>query len=367
LCTHQFFFTSQREATRMGGRAVEGTGLENRRGCKLLVGSNPTPSAIPSAPGASKALGGMAIPTGSSTGRTAGEPSVSVVIPVYNRAHLVGRAISSVLAQSHQRFEIIVVDDASSDRLGAALAEIADPRLRCIAHPVNRGAAAARNTGVAAAEGEFVAFLDSDDSWHPDKLAFQLAAMHDQPPEIAGHVCAYHCIKPGYKPRLISPDWNAATFRHAILFGCTCGPGTTLLCRRAAFADVGPFDEELRRLEDWDWLLRLAAKSYWLLPSPRVLARVEVGSGGARRDVDAALRRIDERHHAAAASQGARSQRIFAASLHLERAAAAFGSGAYGSALGEVMWGLAHYPWQGIPFYRRLGQHATVAMGRKRS
>lgn len=291
---------------------------------------------------------------------TAFEPLVSVVIPVYNRAHLVGRAIASVLAQRYQHFEIIVVDDASDDELAAALARISDPRLRCIAHPCNRGAAAARNTGMAAAQGEFVAFLDSDDVWYPEKLAFQVAAMREQPPEIIGHVCAYDCVKAGYEPRQIAPNWLDQAFSRAVLFGCTCGPGTTLLCRRAVFTDVGPLDEELRRLEDWDWLLRLASKGYRLLASARALARVEVEAQPRRRDIDAALRRIAARHAAAIARQGGSARRIFAASLHLERAAAAFGDRAYVRAIGEVMRGIGCYPLQGGAFYWRLAQHAAA-------
>ena len=301
----------------------------------------------------------MATPTERADAPAAVEPLVSVVIPVYNRAHRIERAIASVLAQSYQRFEIIVADDASTDELAAALARTADPRLRCIAHPRNRGAAAARNTGIAAAQGEFVAFLDSDDVWYPEKLAFQLAAMRDQPPEIAGHVCAYDCIKAGYKPRQIEPNWLGQSFSRAVLFGCTCGPGTTLFCRRAVFGDVGPLDEELRRLEDWDWLLRLADKGYRLLASAQALARVEVEAHPRRQDIDAALRRIAARHDAAVARQGSAARRIFAASLHLEHAASLFGERAYARALGEVMRGIGSYPLQGGAFYRRLAEHAA--------
>jgi glycosyltransferase involved in cell wall biosynthesis len=263
----------------------------------------------------------MGIAVEQSDGDAASEPLVSVVIPVYNRAHLIGRAISSVLAQTYRRFEIIVVDDGSSDQLEETLSAIADPRLRCVIHPRNRGAAAARNTGVASARGAFVAFLDSDDSWYAAKLAFQVSAMRDQPPNVAGHVCAYDCIKDGYSPRQITPNWLSQPFQRAVLFGCTCGPGTTLLCRRAVFAEVGPLDEELRRLEDWDWLLRLTAKGHRLLASPCVLARVEVEAQPRQLDIDAALRRIAGRHNATIAGQGGTAHRIFAASLHLESAA----------------------------------------------
>jgi glycosyltransferase involved in cell wall biosynthesis len=287
------------------------------------------------------------------------EPLVSVIIPVYNRAYSVGRAVASVLDQHYQHFEIIVVDDASSDGLAGALGEFSDSRLQCVAHPINRGAAAARNTGVAAARGEFVAFLDSDDVWFPEKLAYQVAAMRDQPPEIAGHVCAYDCVKTGYRTRRIAPDWTEETFRRRQLFGCTCGPGTTLLCRRAIFTDIGPFDEELRRLEDWDWLLRLAAKDYRLLGSPAALARVEVGSGAARRDVEKALRRIQARHHAVVSGEGSGARRIFLASLHLESAAAAFGEKDYAFAAGALLRSLLCYPLRGGGLYWRLAQRAA--------
>jgi glycosyltransferase involved in cell wall biosynthesis len=157
-------------------------------------------------------------------------PLVSVIIPAYNRAHLIGRAIASVLAQGYRSFEIIVVDDASTDKLAATLAEIDSAQLRCITHPRNRGAAAARNTGIAAANGEFVAFLDSDDIWFPDKLAQQVAAMRDQPPDVAGHVCAYDCLKAGDSPRVIAPGWTPLTFRRHQLFGSCVSRGKATGC-----------------------------------------------------------------------------------------------------------------------------------------
>jgi len=293
-------------------------------------------------------------------------PLVSVIIPVYNRAHLVGRAIASVIAQSYRNLEIVVVDDGSSDGLAATLAEFASAPLRCVIHPRNRGAAAARNSGVATARGEFIAFLDSDDIWFPEKLAFQVAAMRNQPREVAGHVCAYDCVKTGYGARRVVPDWTPLTFRRSQLFGCTCGPGTTLLCRRGVFAEIGPFDEEMRRLEDWDWILRLADKGYCLIGAPTVLARVEVGAGASRRDVDAALQRIRQRHHAAVARESATARRIFEATLYLESAAGAFASGARGRAFASVVRSLMHYPIRGGGFYWRLAQRAAGRLGTSR-
>src|SRR5438874_1482717 len=104
---------------------------------------------------------------------------ITTIIPVYNRAGLVGRAIDSVLAQeipSDCSIRVIVVDDGSSDALAEALRPYGD-RVTCILHASNAGAATARNTGLAAAKDGYVAFLDSDDVWLPQKLATQVHAM----------------------------------------------------------------------------------------------------------------------------------------------------------------------------------------------
>ena len=101
-------------------------------------------------------------------------PTVSVIIPVYNRAQLVQKAIQSVFEQYYEDFELIIVDDGSTDDLADALSRIKDPRMRLIFHDENKGAAAARNTGISKARGAYVAFLDSDDCWLPQKLKRQL-------------------------------------------------------------------------------------------------------------------------------------------------------------------------------------------------
>src|SRR5215469_600238 len=104
------------------------------------------------------------------------KPRVSVVIPLFNRARTIERALASVQRQSFSDLEIVVVDDASSDGGADKIAGL-DPRLRILRHPANRGAAAARNTGINAARGEYVAFLDSDDEWLPAKLTTQLGVL----------------------------------------------------------------------------------------------------------------------------------------------------------------------------------------------
>ena len=106
-------------------------------------------------------------------------PVVSVVMPVYNAEHWLGRSIDSVLQQTHPALELIAVDDCSSDRSWDRLQRYAalDARVRVIRLEQNGGVAAARNVGIAAATGQYIAFLDSDDWWHPRKLEWQLAQM----------------------------------------------------------------------------------------------------------------------------------------------------------------------------------------------
>ena len=106
----------------------------------------------------------------------AASPQVSVVIPTYNRAHILGRAIDSVLQQTHRDLELIIVDDGSSDGTAALVRGIEDPRVRYV-HQQNRGVSAARNRGIAEARAEWLAFLDSDDEWLPQKLERQFSAL----------------------------------------------------------------------------------------------------------------------------------------------------------------------------------------------
>lgn len=103
---------------------------------------------------------------------------VSIVIPIFNRADTIGRAIESYLAQTYAPFEIVLVDDCSTDDLQFALQDIAtDRRIRLVRHAYNQGVSAARNTGVQNVRGDLIAFLDSDDSWYPTKLEKQLARL----------------------------------------------------------------------------------------------------------------------------------------------------------------------------------------------
>lgn len=187
-----------------------------------------------------------------------GVPRVSVILPVFNRAHTVAAAIDSVRAQTVGDWELVVVDDGSTDGSAAVAEACGDPRVRVLRLGRNRGAAGARNAGVGVSRGELIAFLDSDDTWTPDKLKIQTAAL-DRAPDLGGLTMGFDLIRQasGRRERR-RPQDGAATLPY-LLDGCHVSPGSTLMVRRAFWETVGPFEPNLKRFEDWDWLLRAAA------------------------------------------------------------------------------------------------------------
>lgn len=185
-------------------------------------------------------------------------PRVSVVLPTYNRAGVLARAVRSVLAQSESDLELIVVDDASTDETPRVLAGFDDPRLRVLHHAVRRGGAAARNTGLAAAHADWVAFQDSDDEWLLDKLARQLAVAA-QDPDLGAVYCAF--VRLGGDTATRTPAAKIerrAGWLHAEILRDSFISTQTLLVRRAALDAVGGFDTALPRFQDWELMMRLS-------------------------------------------------------------------------------------------------------------
>ena len=196
-------------------------------------------------------------------------PLVSVVIPAYNRAGTISRSVQSVLNQSLQDFEIIVVDDGSSDNTATVVQSFADGRIRVLRHENNQGAGPARNTGMQAAQGQYIAWLDSDDEWFPDKLQIQIEAMRQASSEYRASYTAYEIVQQGFSKIHFSPESD----EKRLFLGSDKAPGSTLVFERALLDVVGPLDTSLRRFEDWDWLLRYC-RGHRLLGVNHPLSRI---------------------------------------------------------------------------------------------
>ena len=202
---------------------------------------------------------------------------VSVIIPTYNRADVLGRAISSVLAQTHQDFELIVVDDGSTDGSEQAVWAFDDKRIRYLRHDVNRGAEAALNTGLLAARGEYIAFLDSDDEWLPQKLHLQLDCFHHTGLAPLGVVLCWMVMHEGNTEVIHMSRLRGWVFQDLLGFDKETTTGTpTMMVRADLLTPELLFDETLSPLADRDFLMRWS-QEYQVDTVAEVLLRAHRG------------------------------------------------------------------------------------------
>ncbi len=187
-------------------------------------------------------------------------PAVSVVIPTHDRKNLLLLAIRSALSQRGVEVEVIVVDDGSTDGSWEALHSINDPRIRLVHHGSSLGVATARNAGAAAAVGSWIAFLDDDDVWSPDKLAEQLDAAQ----EVGSQWVYGGAVAIDLNGRLLagdpppSPESLVSELRRKNLMPAG---SSNVMIQATSFASIGGFDPDLRHLADWDLWLRIASAS----------------------------------------------------------------------------------------------------------
>ena len=188
-------------------------------------------------------------------------PLISVIIPTHNRGAILGRAIDSVLAQSYGNIEVIVVDDGSNDDSEAVVRSILDARLSYIRLDKNLGGAMARNIGIRAAKGEYIAFQDSDDEWVPDKLEKQLQVF-DSPGKNFGVIYSGFLIIGDNYSRYMPPgsvEKKEGYIYEQLLMENFVGT-PTLLVKKEVFDRVGVFDGSLPRYHDWELAIRMAAE-----------------------------------------------------------------------------------------------------------
>lgn len=283
-------------------------------------------------------------------------PAISVIIPAYNAANSLEEAVSSVLAQSFENFEVIIVNDGSADKTPEIINALTDNRIRAIHHPGNQGAAAARNSGIAAARGHYVAFLDADDLWLPEKLLLQYTYMtQNQNPDIRASCTSFSMVRLNKRTRnrILRADknWNESLFG-----GCHVSPGSTLMAERALFAagEVGPLPADIRRLEDWDWLLTYIRRYKLGILEP-VLSTVRVSGYPAYDTVRQSARMLYARQITRLRTHfGPRAARRFHAGLQIEMAGTAFRKALYGRALWHVLAALCISPGRVWTLIKRL-------------
>ncbi len=186
---------------------------------------------------------------------------VSVIIPTYNRAGRVLNSVQSVLDQTHCELEVIVVDDGSTDETEVILSSIKDERLRYYRKESRTGAADSRNFGVSLASNDIIAFNDSDDIWHPDKLEKQLDYIETHPDDLLVY-CAYKVdLAQGAILRIPSANEEKDTLFGDIFYYLLLRPaiGTpTMVIKKQLFEELGGFDVSCRAMEDWEFSLRVA-------------------------------------------------------------------------------------------------------------
>ncbi len=185
------------------------------------------------------------------------KPLVSVVIPTRDRADLVGKAVGSALGQTLRDIEVIVVDDGSRDNTREAVKSFGDPRVVYVRHRASRGGSAARNTGITSARGNYIAFLDSDDEWLPEKLERQVSKIAAASADVGIVYTGYWIVGNGNRELGPVPGKKGYIFEDELLTDYV-SPTSCVLVKKRCFERVGGFDESLPARQDYDLWMRLS-------------------------------------------------------------------------------------------------------------
>ena len=192
----------------------------------------------------------------------------SVIIPVYNGSAYVGTAIRSVLAQTEPDLELIVVDDGSTDGTPDVVRQFDDPRLRLL-EQTNAGPSAARNLGIAESRGDWVGFLDADDSWRPEKLEAHLRRASERPAAGLTYSSVVVVDEQGALVEALKADLEGDVLESLLFGNVIWGGGSSAILRRDVFDRVGGFDPKIKYGEDWEMWLRVAsAYPFAAVPEP---------------------------------------------------------------------------------------------------
>src|SRR5262245_47074474 len=185
-------------------------------------------------------------------------PRVSIIVPVFNGSRFILSLLETVQAQTLTDWELIIVDDGSTDGLEGLLAQAPPDKRRRLVHQANTGLSSARNHGLAAAQADLAAFLDVDDAWRPTYLATMCAALAQTPQAVAAF-CGWQYMDAAGQPlpqTVLLSSSEAGRLADDLAWRNSIVP-SSLVARRQAVLRAGGFDESMRNLEDWDMWLKL--------------------------------------------------------------------------------------------------------------
>jgi len=188
-------------------------------------------------------------------------PEVSVILPTYNRCETLKRALQSVLAQTFQDIEVIIVDDGSTDQTPEYCSSLDNPKVTCKQFEINKGGNYARNEGITHSNGELIAFIDDDDYWMPEKLEKQVEMIHKEHVDLC--YTAKNIVYKGKKSKkysLIKPRYK--DLHKAIMYDNFIGSTSSIVIPKAVLENVGGFDPDLPALQDYDLYIRLIQKGH---------------------------------------------------------------------------------------------------------
>lgn len=208
------------------------------------------------------------------------EPAVSIIIPTYNQAILLKAAIESVIDQTFQNWELIVVNNFSEDETVEVVKSFNDPRISLINFNNQGIIGASRNKGIQQARSEWVAFLDSDDIWYPNKLERCIALLKVSKADVLCHGERWIKAEGCYRDVMYGPE-SRASYR-SLLFDGNCLSTSAVVARRSALLEIGGFSEEPQFVtaEDYDLWLRLARKGKKFIYLPEILGEYRIHPGG---------------------------------------------------------------------------------------
>lgn len=304
-------------------------------------------------------------------------PLVSVVIPTYGRGGRLLDAVRSVLDQSYENIELLVVDDGSPKPVVDQLEEFQFERLASVEflrHEENRGANAARNTGIRLASGDYIAFLDDDDRWEEEKIGRQVEAFNDAGPDV-GVVYTWLGVERAGRTEVQRPSSNGDVLEDLIR-GANFGQFSSIMVDRSAVAAAGLTDERFPIWQDREWFFRLATHcKFEVVPEPLTIRRKghdDQISSSFEKQADVAYPLFLSKHRSTAAERGQRYERLFVSSLRLSLGKTALSCNQYSEARRWFLLSVAAYPFRrdSYPYLlATLGGEATyrIAQSIKRS